>query len=335
MENLIWVLGTSDPEMEAIESLLRECGQSVTYATIDGRRVTPAEAYKASVPYYSERIDAHGIPCDISGDEPVTTRRVAYDGREPLRWAGATIVRVECSWAGASGPVCDHHNPGDPGYGRPPAEYWDASSIGQVVAMLAARLALPSSWEEYPGQMESEGIVRYWVPASLKIVAAADHCLAAAYRGECPDVDSQQLMVWRVMTRAKFQNRRPEDVLADVHKAMEALRAAPEVVLDSGGPTGAGPEHGYDGPDRYPDVTARDMRGVHVQELPEAAARLGVCFISEAPAGRDGRVKVVCQSGTPEQIDAFMRVFGPSIGLVDIYGDPARGFAGGYHPAAK
>ena len=32
---------------------------------------------------------------------------------------------------------------------------------------------------------------------------------------------------------------------------------------------------------------------------------------------------------TPEQISAFMS-WGPSNGLTDIYGDPQRGFAGGY-----
>ncbi len=290
MENLIWVLGAPDPEMEAIEVLLRECGQTVTYATINGRRVTPAEAYRADV---------------ISGE----------------------TVRVECSWDGATGPICDHHNPGDPGYGRPPADYWDASSIGQVVAILQQRRLLPWHWEEVGGQ--------YNIPPELFIVAAADHCLAAAYRGDCPGVDPDALMQWRAESRAKFQNRHPQAVLADVSAAVVALMAAPEVVLDSGGPTGAGPEHGYDGPDRHPDVVCRDMRGVTVPELPEASARLGMCFISTVPAGRDGRVKVVCQSGTPEQIEAFMCVFAPSIGLVDIYGDPARGFAGGYHPASE
>lgn len=47
---------------------------------------------------------------------------------------------------------------------------------------------------------------------------------------------------------------------------------------------------------------------------------------------REGRIKVVCQSGSPEQIRAFMEAWAPANGLIDIYGDPARDFAGGYQP---
>jgi hypothetical protein len=72
------------------------------------------------------------------------------------------------------------------------------------------------------------------------------------------------------------------------------------------------------------------MRGKHVPELPEASAREGLCFVADGLPGPDGRVKVVCQSGTPEQIRAFMQVWGPEHGLTGIYGDPMRGFAGGY-----
>ncbi len=32
-ESRLWILGASDPEMEAIENLLRECGEHVVYAT--------------------------------------------------------------------------------------------------------------------------------------------------------------------------------------------------------------------------------------------------------------------------------------------------------------
>jgi len=75
---------------------------------------------------------------------------------------------------------------------------------------------------------------------------------------------------------------------------------------------------------------AADMRGHNVPELPEASAREGMCFIADGLRDRDGRIKVVCQSGSPEQIHAFMTVWAPADGLTDIYGDPARGFAGGY-----
>src|SRR5690606_39073597 len=69
-----------------------------------------------------------------------------------------------------------------------------------------------------------------------------------------------------------------------------------------------------------------------VAELPEAAAREGVAFLSLV-TNRDGRRKVVLGGYTkPETVRAFMTEWGPALGLVDIYGDPARGFAGGYLP---
>src|SRR5690606_24433639 len=45
------------------------------------------------------------------------------------------------------------------------------------------------------------------IPDDLVYTAAADHCLGAAYRGECPGVDPDALMHWRVAQRATFQGR--------------------------------------------------------------------------------------------------------------------------------
>src|SRR5690606_12674397 len=131
-------------------------------------------------------------------------------------------------------------------------------------------------------------------------------------QGECPGVDPDELMRWRVETRAAHQGRPVDELLADVERARAALREAPVVSLAEG-------------------IHARDLRGPAIPELPEAAAREGECFLASLRE-RDGKTKVVCQSGTPEQIDAFMRVWAPAQGLTDIYGDPSRGFAGGYMP---
>src|SRR5690606_24913959 len=67
------------------------------------------------------------------------------------------------------------------------------------------------------------------IPSPLILAAAADHCLAAAYAGECPGVDPDALMVWRAETRAAFQGRSPDDILADVERARQALREAPRI----------------------------------------------------------------------------------------------------------
>jgi hypothetical protein len=141
------------------------------------------------------------------------------------------------------------------------------------------------------------------------LAAAADHCLAAAYRGECHGVDPDALMRWRIAMRACHQWRSEAEVLADVERARAALRAAPRLHL-------------------APDVDVVDMRGQNVPELPEAAVREDTCFIADM-TDCDGRTKIVCQAGSPAQIRAF-QAWAKAHGLVDVYGDPARGFSGGY-----
>jgi hypothetical protein len=277
--NRIWILGAADPEMEMVERLLAEVGEQVAHAVdADGARIRPEAAYRA-----------------VSHSRGETAPDTA-------------VYLVECDVpTGASQVVrIDHHRPGDPGYGRPPEEFLSASSIGQVVAELA-RLGLRD-------EITRAFIVSAHVHVADRIVlaAAADHCLAAAYRSECPG-DPDALMRWRVESRAAFQRRPAEAILADVERAREVLRAAPEIEL-------------------APGVRARYMRRQHVPELPEASAREGLCFVADGLPGPDWHTKVVCQSGSPEQIRAFMEVWGPANGLKGIYGDPARGFAGGYLP---
>lgn len=248
------VLGASDPEMEVIEALAKSLKLDSVWATSGGRPVHPGNAYVA------DTFDASSFDY---------------------------IVMVECgipSFAAPSGAtisLIDHHRPGDPGHGRPPAEFWPASSLGQFCQLFGV--------EPTPEYL---------------IVAAADHCLAAAYRGECPGVDPDALMAWRIKTRAAFQGRPVESVLADVDAARARLRAT------------VGSE-GF-----------ADLRGEVIPELPEAAAREGIAFLSTV-CDRDGREKVVLQAASPELVSRFL-AGGIVPGLTGFYGDPARGFAGGY-----
>jgi len=274
MHRRVWVLGAGDPEMEAIEKLLRDRGERVAYATLrrrPGTRVHPAAAY---------------------GDDAVVEPRATRDAGE--------VVLVECApelsvLGQVRVSVVDHHRPGDPGFGRVPAEYWRASSIGQVWRILHG--------SEPP-------------PSELRYVAAADHCLRAAYAGECPGVDPDKLARWRAVSRAAFQRRTVDEIEADVSAAMQALREAPEIEiwLD----------------DQGPPVVLADMRGEEVvRELPEAAARLGAGYTSGPLASPDGRLKFTC-AGTPLQCHAWLQWTGET--LEDLYGDPMRGFVGGYLP---
>lgn len=329
MRTETWILGAPDPEMEAIEALLREQGETVAYATAAGKRVHPGNAYRADGPLPSGHV--YLVECDIPA----------------LHQTGVSITRI------------DHHRPGDPGYGKPASEFLPASSIGQVIAQLCragvlrhtdvsdcnyvagpayVRTQVRTRYDWAPGPWEyqwtdahvvgasapagtHDGIrdgvsdtrrtmvslkFRYRVPEAVIMAAAADHCLAAAYRGECPGVDPDALMRWRVESRAKFQGRSAESLMSDVESARKELRSriAPNQIIPG---------------------AVTDFGDSTVPELPEAAAREGIAFLATV-TDRDGRRKVVLQAASPEQVEAFLRDYPAQ----DKYGDPARGFAGGY-----
>lgn len=296
----LWILGAADPEMSGIEQLLAQCGEEYAIAAVDGVRVHPGNAYRMIHPDPSVWNGRDIILVECGYDPRIKApRRCARCGDYQWGdWAGYADLGDDGQPVAGGMGVCgdlhewvpmivvDHHRPGDPGHGRPPVEFLVASSIGQVLAILGREAT-----------------------QEQRLVAAADHCLAAAYRGECPGVDPDELMRWRVTSRAAFQGRTEAEILADVEHARQILRES--------GKTDAGAAGYY-----------ADMRGQHVPELPEAAAREGIPFLS-AIRDRDGREKVVLQAAPADLVSAFLdcRIVP---GLVDIYGDPARGFAGGY-----
>jgi len=281
MKNVTAILGSADPEMGLIEVALTAAGVRYVYASVDGCRVHPGNAGRAT-----------GVIGEIGSGQ---------------------VVLVECDgpWL-RSLPVvarCDHHSPGDQGFGRPPEEFLTASSVGQVMLWLAG---LPTDGtvgiEHSGGAWFIGGQV---VPADVVLGAAADHCLGAAYAGRCPGVDPDALMLWRAQSRAEFQGRSVKSLLADIAQTQAALDSAAMVNLSA-------------------VAQAADMRREPPwPELPEAAARLGAGYISGPLIGPDGRRKFTC-SGLPEQVKAFMDEWAPKNGLTGIYGDPKRGFAGGY-----
>ena len=140
----VFILGSPDPEMMAIEDYLSNKGVQFLYASVNGKeRVRPFEANKAAKVL-----------------DPKTMREVLL----PVEF-----VVIECRLEGIKPDmIIDHHNPGDPGFGRPPKEAFEASSIGQLLTM----------FNDGP-----DTIVRVngWTGRAA-IVAAADHCLGAAYR---------------------------------------------------------------------------------------------------------------------------------------------------------
>lgn len=300
-----YVLGAPDPEMSAIDAILRRCCVPFAYATDgNGRRVHTGNAY-------------------------------SYDSTSRPVNPFENIVYVECAPADGrhkNSIVVDHHHPGDPGYGMYPKDFWIASSLGQVYDILlwdglfrprrheiectACRpgvFRVGSESAEYLAANNSGNSYRltcHWIENDDLFIAAADHCLAAAYRGDCPGIDPHALMRWRTKMRASYLGRSISDIIRDIENARNALR-------DS----------------RCIDICGfrvADMREMgYIPELPEAAARDNTPFIALVKE-KGGRMKVVLQSACSELVEAFLGVWAHSEGLIDLYGDPARGYAGGY-----
>ncbi len=296
----LFVLGASDPEMVAIEAVLEAAGQKFVYALAgmgELTRVHPGNAYKFA-----------GTSGEFEDEDTVVLVECAPE--KALLETIRTVV------------VVDHHRPGDPGYGQPAEKFFEASSLGQIRALVARITGV--------GFHEADENQRH------AMVAAADHCLEAAYRGKCPGVDPDELMRWRVETRAAFQKRPAQEVLDDIEAARKRLReqvaewtcpecdgskfdpyAGTETCHYCGGSGGGGP---YE--------VARFDGMPSIPELPEAAAREGIPFVATV-VDKDGRKKVVLQAAPPELVKRFLA--GEIVpGLTGLYGDPARGFAGGY-----
>lgn len=268
MLKILAILGAPDPEMAMVEDLLRQAGLQTTPALLQGRRVRPHEAYASGVTIGLDQPASEFWLVECQPELPPEVRTV----------------------------VVDHHRPGDPGYGKSPDQYWEASSLGQVATRLVERGYLPADWTPSQDQL---------------LAAAADHCLAAAYQGSCPGVNPDALLVWRAKTRAAFQRRPVEDVMADVQAAMASLQAAPVLTI-------AG-------------VAVADLRNSGtIPELPEAAARSGQPFL--ATLLENGIKKTVLQAAPPQAVKAWMEEQA-SLGL-SPYGDPQRGFAGVILPQA-
>lgn len=290
INSLVFVHGAMDPEMEACVEILRSVGAFVAPAIDPQTRkpVSASTAYKAVVPstVVIETENIVCLECDVQ--------------------SGKVLARL------------DHHRPGDPGFEQPPAAYFEASTLGQLIRFLVYQLGVvPPGFRVVGPPSESDGFIhtsrgiqlksrlgRILVPQELSLTAAADHCLAAAYAGECPGVDPLKLEDWRIQSRASFQKLDPDELRARIRKAKEVLYS-----------------HCKEG--------LADVRHLgFVPELPEAAAQTGIPFIAEV-LEKGGLRKVVLQAAPPELIRRFLD--GELVpGLVKTYGDPARGFAGGY-----
>ena len=274
--NTLALTGATDPEMIAIRAMLDKHGISHVQATKDGKPVHPGNSYG----------------CDM-----------------PELPAGTTLLLIECRPEALSEDqrvfVMDHHRPGDPGYGRGAAEYWEASSLGQLVAYMQNDLGCAVE-----------------IKQDMRVVAAMDHSFGAALQGVCPGVNREEVLEAKCEHIGLATGYSSLAVENKTKQFRERLEAASLVLLG--------------------ECQVRDLRGIDLgvgYSVDLLTAQLAATLL-EVPAlfcHRDtanGPTKNTLYNAPPEAVQHFMEVWAPAQGLERIYGVPSRGYAGGYLLAA-
>lgn len=145
---------------------------------------------------------------------------------------------------------------------------------------------------------------------TLSIIAASDHCLNHAYQGLCPGVEPSEVRQSRVASRAQFQRISQAQMLNKINAAIEVIRGLPSIEI--------GGHLFKDAMDRF------------VPELPEASAMLNMPIIYTRREPRLGLTKVGVLNGTAPALRAWMTWAEEQDYLMQLYGDPDRGYAGAY-----
>lgn len=223
--------------------------------------------------------------------DPVTVRK------------GSTVVLVEC------GPTnlvnrndirvitLDHHRFGDFGFSLGPARFWEASSIGQLYNLL--ELGEPTH--------------------EHRVLAAMDHCMVQARQGRCPGIAPEEVKALGRKYTAERNNVDPLWLEECIRVMRTHITASPTIVI---------------GTQEVVDFTGMSIGMVYSLEylcMQEALADLGLVAVFATRNKIGGPDKIaICGAATTETIESFKNSWGPEQGLVDIYGVPERGHAGGY-----
>jgi len=266
----VFLLGANDPEMRRIEEILRENGHEVQYAQKDGKKCHPGNAYQCDEVGFSLGNLVLVECCPPSLDPKVV------DG---------DIVRI------------DHHRPGDPGYGLPASEFWQASSLGQIYQFLGL---------DNPSQDDL-------------ILAAMDHAPAAAIRGECPGISAQWVLERKISEIAQGTKCEAQEVREKVSLYSSMIESAPEIEI---------------GGQALKDLRSEYLgEGYSVELLSAQVAALAggyAVLLRHRDAADKPEKWSISGHATPECIQEFKDVWAPAQGLVGVYGVPSRGYAGGY-----
>lgn len=270
------IFGAPDIESEWARQIATQHGLATATATCGGEKCNPMTAYRA---------DGYIVDSGTVSDE-------------------MECIIFECARTAASGlkvvARCDHHNPGDAGFGKPAGEFFEASSLGQLINFLGVEATQKD-----------------------RVIAAADHCLASAYAGLCPGVTAEEVLAMRLSELMKREGvSSEEDAMKGIEEALRILKNPPATVLLGGKQVAdirglgaipftieagvmTGTSYMAKGDKRFPDK-------VNLSGSEEVVAD----FLGQA----------VMADGKP----TYPNGWAVKNGLHQPYGDPKRGFAGAY-----
>ena len=209
-----------------------------------------------------------------------------------------------------------------------PREYWEKSAIGNFYK------------EVFPG---------YNPPEEIRMSAAADYSLRAAYSGLCPGVDKSKLYKFRIeKKKLKEKDLKLVEVLlrgvfANIPKLLVPLGW--EIVVNLMGGIQYCTEcecirvSKIDPPFSYKEIAEHNHKWKYYKHslegaLTEFSCYIGIPVLYTVPHGigeggkKTKKVKLVGSDG--RAIKEFMASWARKEGIRDVYGDSDRGYAGGY-----
>ena len=144
----------------------------------------------------------------------------------------------------------------------------------------------------------------------IRYTAAADHCLAAAYAGLCPNIDPERMRLWRGRSRAQFKKMALAQFEKSLQETINQLRDRPTITI---------------GGFKFIDAMDSEYR-----ELVDASAIIGLGAMFSYFDRRKNRFKVAAINGAPAAMAAWIEWSKQQPYFEDQWGDPQRGFAGAY-----
>lgn len=209
-------------------------------------------------------------------------------------------VLIECAMPGMEDAYrIDHHREGDPGYNNLPKDFWLGSSIGHLCAYLGIQLGIPHEYQ---------------------VVAAMDHCFAAAVRGECPGVTPQEVLDRKVWEIAKGTDTSLEVVQRTIAFYGKELAQAPLIRIGT-----------------HMVIDLRSLSLGYGYSLDYLCTQVAAVQQSYPALLKNhdflGGAEKWTLSGhvPPDLVARFIEVWGPANGLERLYGVATRGYAGGYN----